>query len=126
MMASSRTPKTRAGGEWTESKYWTFIRSNLRLMSRKWPPIQQTLVGARRPSQSENKRLKWEFQCASCSEWFPRDGVQVDHFKECGSLRCSADIVPFIETLLCESDNLYVLCSVCHANKKEILAAIPD
>ena len=84
-----------AGGEWTVNRFFTFLRSNLRLASRKWPPLRMALTDARRPSQSENKRLKWEFRCASCSLWFPRTEVQVDHIRECGSLRRYADLEPF-------------------------------
>ena len=100
-----------------------FIRSNLRRASIKWPPIRQCLEGARRPSQSDNKRLKWEFQCASCSGWYPRSDVQVDHLVECGSLKDWDDLERFCRTLFCEESNLFVLCSHCHTNKEEILAS---
>lgn len=116
-----RVARTRAGGEWTESRYFQFIRSTLRRASLRWPPITQVLLASRRPNESTNKRLKWEFQCAACSGWFPRKGVQVDHLIECGSLKCFDDLPRFVETLYCEQDNLYVLCSYCHENKEEIL-----
>lgn len=33
-----RVPRTRGGFTMTEAQFWGFIRSNLRLMSRKWRP----------------------------------------------------------------------------------------
>ena len=48
----------------------------------KWPPINGVLVSFRRPSQSNNPRLKWEYPCFLCGEWFPRKEVQVDHTDE--------------------------------------------
>lgn len=112
---TNRVPATRAGNTWTEAAFWGFIRSGLRRMSKRWPPIAtEALVAARRPAQSDNKRLKWEYCCASCSNWFPRDKVHVDHIEACGSLRGEADLLPFFKRLFCESVGLRVLCVACH------------
>lgn len=115
---TERVPRPRAGGEWTEAAFWGFLRSNLRLASRKWPPLARlTLERARRSSQSLNKRLKWEFQCADCCQWFPRKEVEVDHLVPCGPLSSWDELKTFAERLFCETDGLTVRCETCHQAK---------
>ena len=98
---TNRVPRTRAGGEWTEAAFWGFLRSGLRQMSRRWPPIVRHAADrVKRKSQSENKRLKWEYQCATCGEWHARKDTQVDHIYECGSLKNWDDFAEFAEELL--------------------------
>ncbi len=110
-----KVERTRANGEWTEARYFGFIRSSLRQASRRYPPIaRQALDAAKRKSESENKRLKWEYQCCVCGEWFPRKQVQVDHIIPCGSLRCWDDLTGFTQRLFTEPDNLRITCKACH------------
>jgi len=112
---TNRVARTRAGGEWTEASFWAFLRSNLRAASRKWPPLARlALKQARRPSQSSNKRLKWEYECADCLGWFPRKEVEVDHIVPCGQLKSWDDFRPFAERLFCETYGLAVRCKGCH------------
>lgn len=115
---TNRVPRIRAGGEWTEASFWSFIRSGLRNMSRRWPPIVRQVINAnRRKSQSDNKRLKWEFRCDACEQWFPRKSVHVDHIVECGRLKSFEELATFAERLFCEADGLRVLCSKCHEKR---------
>lgn len=113
-------PKTRNAGTMTESAFWSFIRSALRQKSRWWKPIGEAKQHAKRkyvgPQKGRGKQ-KWEYQCASCLDWFPDKEVNVDHRIPAGTLRCAADLPGFVERLFCEVDNLQVLCSTCH-NKK--------
>lgn len=84
----------------------------------KWGPIQKAKLAARRPSQSNNKRLKWEYQCACCREWFPDKEVKTDHIQPAGTLKCAGDLPGFVSRLFCENEGLQVLCqTVCHAAK---------
>jgi 5-methylcytosine-specific restriction endonuclease McrA len=114
-------PRTRAGGTMTEAQFWSFLRSNLRLASRKWVPRRQALVAVRRPSESDNKRLKWECQCSKCESWFPQKDVEVDHIVPIGSLLSFEDIGGFVERLFCELDGFVVLCKQCHYAKTHSL-----
>lgn len=117
---TNRVPRTRAGGEWTEAAFWGFLRSGLRQMSRRWPPIvRQIFTGRRRKSQSENKRLKWEFQCEKCSQWFAQKNIEVDHREQCGQLKSFADVSVFVERLFCEVDGLRIYCSGCNQKRKK-------
>lgn len=114
----SRVEKTRNAGTWTESQYFSKIRSTLRNAFRYYKTFQQALEKASRPSQSPNKRLKKEYQCAHCLNWFPRSGVEIDHKIECGSLSCYEDIVPFIQRLAVEDSSLLqILCKEDHKAK---------
>lgn len=112
-----RVPRTRAGNTMTEAQFWSFLRSNLRLMSRKWAPRRHVLTACRRDSQSENKRLKFEHQCNKCLQWFPQKHVEVDHIVPVGRLLSFDDLPGFVERLLCEVDGFVVLCEQCHREK---------
>ena len=113
---TNRVERTRAGNEWSESGFWGFVRSGLRQMSRRWPPLaRQAINAARRKYTGENKRQKWEYQCATCKAWRNRKQVEVDHIVPCGSLRSLDDLPGFVERLFCEPDGLRVLCDTCHA-----------
>lgn len=116
---ATKPVKTRAGGEMTEARFFAFIRSGLRQMSRRWPPlVRHAMIAVRRKNESDNKRLKWEFQCATCKGWQPAKQVEVDHIVPCGSLKSFDDLRGFTERLFCEAEGLRVLCNVCHALRK--------
>jgi hypothetical protein len=73
---------------------------------------------SRRPSQSENKRLKWEYQCAACLEWFAGKDVRRDHIEPCGSLRSMDELAGWLERLTPEDPAAYqVMCEDCHQEK---------
>lgn len=113
-MARVLKPRPYGDGHLTEAGFWSFIRSGLRSKSQRWWPVYTVLREARRPSQSANARLKWEFMCAICMHWFPQKLVQVDHIIPCGALTSFEDLPGFVRRLFCEKDGLRVLCKVCH------------
>ncbi len=116
---SQRVPRNRAGGEFTESQYWLFIRNALRTASyTKYPPIvRQALDRVKRPSQSANKRLRWEYQCAACQLWYARKLVRVDHIYPVGSFLCYDDAPAYIARLFCEPEDLRILCVDCDLDR---------
>ncbi len=59
-MARPAGEKTRCGGRWTEAKWKSFIKNQLRGATRKWAPIQDCLKNAR------VKRGLYE--CAGCGK----------------------------------------------------------
>jgi hypothetical protein len=69
---------------------------------------------AKRPNESDNKRMKWEYRCCICEQWFPRKEVQVDHIEPCGSLKSYKDLETFAARLFCEPQGLRVTCVNCH------------
>lgn len=114
-----RTPPFAPYPAWSEAKFFGFLRSALRSASSKWPPKYTVLLNARRPSQSENKRLKWEFRCAACGQWFPQKEVSVDHIVPVGTLRSWDDVAPFCQRLFVGEDGLQVLCTADHHTKTQ-------
>jgi len=114
-----RVPRTHAGGAWTRGRFWCFLRSGFRLMSRRWPPRRNALTAARRPYTGPNKRQKWEYQCSLCSEWFNAKQVAVDHINAAGSLRSWEDVRGFLERLFCEQEELRVICDKCHDERHQ-------
>jgi len=118
-----RKPKTRNNGEWTEARYWQQVRSSLRRGFRYWKPIVQCKLDARRKYTGNNKRQKWEYQCKKCKKWFMEKEIQVDHIIPVGTLKCSDDIVSFLERLTTE-DGYQVLCNQCHNKKTKSEKAI--
>ena len=113
---TDRVERTRAGGEWTEAAFHSFIRSGLRQMSRRWPPlVRQAALRVRRKYVGSNRRLKWEYECECCHGWKPRKEIEIDHIVPCGSLKSLDDVQGFIERLFCEPELLRVLCAACHA-----------
>ena len=114
----TKLARDKNAGTMTESQFFSKIRSSLRQSFRYWKPMQNALELASRPSQSLNKRLKKEYQCAKCKNWFKRDDVQIDHIEECGSLNKYEDIVPFIIKLTKENPKDYqILCKAHHKEK---------
>jgi 5-methylcytosine-specific restriction endonuclease McrA len=116
---ANAAPKTRNNGTLTESAFWSFIRSGLRQKSRWWKPITQCKLNAKRTYKGPNKRQKFEYQCNVCKKWFAEKNINVDHVLPAGSLNCANDLPGFVERLFCETDNLQVLCSVCHNIKTQ-------
>lgn len=110
-----RGVKNRAGGTWTESRYFAFIRSNLRRAWSKYPVKFKVLNDAKRPYEGDDKRTKWEYQCSVCEGWFKSKEIEVDHINPAGSLKTYEDLAGFCERLFCEEDNLRVVCKGCHA-----------
>lgn len=108
--------KTRCSGQWTESRYNSFIISLLRQGSRRWAPIQQV--------KKEANTKRGFYLCASCKEEVPltikegRKRVQnifVDHIDpivdpEVGFVNWDT----YVERMFCEKDKLQLLCKKCH------------
>lgn len=113
-MAKRRIERPYAGGTWTKARFFGFLRSALRLASRKWPPRIEAKNWARRKYFGPNKRQKWEYLCSVCANWFPGTEVEVDHINPCGQLKEYDDLPDFVRRLFCESQELRVLCKACH------------
>lgn len=114
---AKRGAKLYAGETWTSARYFSFIRSGLRAMWQKYPVKWQVLQEAKRAYEGTDKRIKWEYQCNSCKQWFLGKNVSVDHIEPAGSLKTYDDLPRFVQRLLCERENLQVLCKDCHDQK---------
>ena len=119
-MAKRKVERTRAGGKWTEARYWQFVRSALRQASMRWPVKADCLKKARREYHGDNNRQKWEYLCSECGGWFMGKDVQVDHKVECGTLKCAEDLPVFVTRLFCEEEGLRVQCKPCHKKRHDV------
>lgn len=108
--------RTRCNNEWTEARFKSFIKSQLRGASRKWAPINTT------------KKKAWEsrgqYKCAHCNELHAptvkvgnkrSSNIFVDHIKPIIDPQTGfTNWDDYIEGLFCEEDNLQLLCKKCH------------
>ena len=112
--AHNRTPDFHAYPEWSESKFWAFIRSGLRAKFSRWPPKYTVLNDAKRPYKGPNKKQRYEYKCSECKKHHLQKDVEVDHIIPCGSLKQYEDLAGFVERMFCGKDGLRVVCKPCH------------
>jgi hypothetical protein len=111
--------KTRCGGKWTEARYRSFVKGNLRSATRKWGPIQECRKGA--------STRRGFYRCAGCGEEVTAtvviersrvNNIFVDHIEPI--VDPSVGFTTWdnvIEGMFCEIENLQVLCKACHDGK---------
>lgn len=123
-MARPSGPKNRCGGRWTEAKFKSFIKNQLRGATRKWAPISDCL---------RNARVKRGYYlCAGCNKHVTasiKEGarriknVYVDHIQPIVPVTGWISWDSCVERMFCEEDNLQVLCKACHDEKSKEEAA---
>ena len=110
-------PKTRCGGQWTEAKFTSFIKGNLRSATRKWAPIQTC--------KKEARTRRGFYHCSGCGQEVPastkeegsrrrNNNIHVDHIVPIIPLTGWVSWDSCIENMFCEIENLQVLCTACH------------
>lgn len=104
---------------WSNAMYWSFIRSGLRAKFLRYPVKYIVLAEAKRPAKPSTGKLKWEYQCSYCANWYPQKDIALDHIVPCGSLKSYADLPGFVERMFCHADGLQVLCTGCHKLKTQ-------
>lgn len=119
-------PKTRCSGKWTEAKFRSFVKGNLRRASMKWSPINEV--------KGEARTRRGFYLCAECKQEVPaskktgrvrENNVHVDHID--AIIDPSVGWVSWDETIdrmFSEKDNLQLLCSNCHSTKTQEEKAI--
>lgn len=117
---TDRVPRTRAGNTWTEASFWSWIRSGLRQMSCRWPPLADIMRTNRRPYSGPDKRTKFEHQCQLCGGWFPAKLIEVDHIEPCGTLKSWDDMATFAQRLFCEAEGLRKTCVECNQSNARL------
>lgn len=120
-------PKTRCSGTWTEAKFRSFIKGNLRRATQKWKPIQDCLKEARVE--------RGMYLCAGCNETVPATikddsgkrvkNIHVDHINPIIDPAVGwTSYDDMIERMFCEKENLQALCEPCHKKKTDEEKAI--
>lgn len=113
--------KTRCGGRWTEARFRSFIKGNLRSATRKWAPINEC--------KKKSHIRRGFYLCASCKEESPATividrkrvkNIYVDHIEPIVDPEKGFEgWDKLIERMFCEADNLQVLCKACHDTKTQ-------
>lgn len=116
-VSRARTPPFAEYPEWTEAKFWSFIRSGIRGTYNKWPPKWEVLKAASRPYSGPDKRQKKEYQCAECKGWFKQKEVSVDHIVPAGAMNNWEQVPSFMKRLFVGADKLQCLHKQCHDRK---------
>lgn len=111
------------GGEWTQARFNSFVKSALRAASRRWPPKYQCLNDAYVTVQTNVKsgRLAKHYMCNECRLLHVGADVQVDHIAPL--IDPSTGFTTWdevINNLFCEKSNLQVLCKPCHLSKTAV------
>ena len=114
--------KKHNNGQWTSSRFKSFVISALRSASQRWPPKHAALKAAR-----VGRGL---YRCAACGDIGPqklppekgktrkRNNAVVDHIEPVVPVETGFTTYDsFIERLLCEEDKLQVLCYKCNKAK---------
>ncbi len=110
-------------GQWTESKFSSFIKSALRAASSRWPPKFQAINNAyvgKKINPKSGREAK-HYKCNCCWGEFPASEIQVDHIQPV--------IDPFVgfiswdevvKRMFCEMEGFQVLCKPCHKEKTNV------
>jgi len=108
--------KTRNDGQWTESRYNSFVKGGLRSASQRWPPKYQVLSDACTGSRINPKsgRLAKHYRCNCCKNDFPAKEVEVNHIIPVVPVTGFDSWDGVIERMFCEKDKLEVVCKPCH------------
>lgn len=127
MSKKQLSEKNRNGGQWTEARYQSFIKSALRRASTRWGPVYQARKDAevgKRINKSTG-RMAMHFECACCSEAFPAKQVAVDHIDPIIDPAVGfTNWDETIERMFCEAEGLQVLCKECHDAKTKAERAV--
>ena len=119
-MPRTPVPKPYNSGQWTASRYNSFIKGGLRQASIRWPP-KYTVLKAAEVGKRNNKatgRTAMHFVCAHCDLYYPNKQVSVDHITPVVDPAVGFDTWDkTIERMFCEADGLQVLCKGCHDKK---------
>ena len=101
---------TRCSGQWTESRYKSFICSALRSASNRWSPKYSCKKNAR---VSRNVYL-----CSSCNKTVGSNSIRVDHINPVvDPIKGFCGWDQYIARLFVESDGFRAICETCHSQK---------
>ena len=118
-MARPAGEKVRCGGRWTEAKYHSFIKNQLRQATRKWAPLQDVITNAR--------TRRGFYICAGCGEEVPatvkvgrtrQNNIYADH--EPAVVDPEVGFTTWdecIERMFTEIEGAQALCHSCHSTK---------
>ena len=99
--------KPRCNGQWTESKFNSFIKSALRSASNRWAPKYTSKKNARIARNT--------YLCAKCGSKVGNKDIKIDHINPVVSVEDGfVDWNTYIERMFVEMDGFNALCKKCH------------
>jgi len=110
----------------------SWITSQLRRLSLRWPPRGKVLKASRRelPRKIKKdgtpfKKPNYEYQCNVCKGWFRSSDTQLDHIQPVIDVKSDKFTEEefystFVIGLFCYEDNFQVICHKCHDEKCKI------
>lgn len=103
-------------GQWTKSRFNSFIKSSLRTASVRWQPRYECLNNAFVGKQINvsTGRLAKHFECSRCHKHFPQKEVEVNHIVPVVPVTGFDSWDNVIDRMFCEPDGLELLCKPCH------------
>lgn len=123
MKKATRGELVKNNNTWTQAKFNSFIKNNLRSATRKWAPIYKCV--------KEANVARGVYKCAGCLEEVPPTAIHPETNKRVKNIYVD-HIVPIvdpavgftswdsvIERMFCDSSNLQVLCLSCHKAKSQ-------
>ena len=106
------SPKTRCNGQWTQSRFESFIKSALRRASSRWSPKYECKKKAKVAYNTYN--------CAACCRQFGNKEIKIDHINPVVDPHKGFETWDrYIERLFVEVEGYQVLCIECHDKKTE-------
>lgn len=112
---------TKCDGTWTQAKFNSFIKNNLRSATRKWGPIQRCRKRA--------NVARGLYKCECCGKEVPPTVMDTEKRKRVKNIFVDHTVpiidpaVGFttwdecIERMFCDSSNLQLMCKDCHSVK---------
>lgn len=112
----TKKEKTRNNGEWTDARYFSFVKGGLRSASQRWPPKYRVLSKAYCGTRTNLRtgRMAKHYKCRACENEFPLKEVEVNHIFPVIPVTGFDSWDGVISRLFCEEDGLEVLCRACH------------
>ncbi len=110
-------PRPRNGGQWTEARYNSFIKSALR--GARWPAKYECIKRAfveNGINPETGKKCKL-CRCEGCKKLFKQGDLRADHILPVVGPEGFQTWDIFISRLYCEADGFQALCSTCHDAK---------
>lgn len=107
-------PRPRNGGEWTEARFNSFIKSALR--GARWPQKYVCVRNAYvkdglNPKTGRKCKLH---QCPQCDNLFPQNQMVADHIEAVVGPEGFTNWDDYIRRLFCEADGFQAICKDCH------------
>ena len=122
-MSRPQGPLIKCDGTWTQAKFNSFIKNNLRSATRKWAPIQKCKKRAH--------VARGLYKCEGCGQEVPPTIFDEDKRRRVKNIFVD-HVIPIIdpavgfvswdeciERMFCDSDNLQLLCKACHSVKSQ-------